>query len=82
MDFITGLPMTPQGHDSIWVIIDRLTKSAHFVSVHTTYHVGKYAELYFFSDRETTWSTQDYNLRSRTIVYSSFLGTLAPSLGD
>ena len=46
MDFITGLPMTPQGHDSIWVIIDHLTKSAHFVPVHTTYHVGKYAEMY------------------------------------
>ena len=47
MDFIIGLPMTPQSHDSIWVIVDRLTKSAHFVPVHTTYHVGKYAELYF-----------------------------------
>ena len=46
MDFITGLPMTPQGHDSIWVIVDHLTKLAHFIPVHTTYHVGKYAELY------------------------------------
>ena len=46
MDFITGLPMTPQGHNSIWVIVDCLTKSAHFVLVHTTYHVGKYAEMY------------------------------------
>ena len=46
MDFITGLPMTQEGHDSIWVIVDRLTKSAHFIPVHTTYHVGKYVELY------------------------------------
>ena len=46
MDFITGLPMTQQGHDSIWVIIDRLTKLAHFISVNTAYHMGKYAELY------------------------------------
>ena len=46
MDFITGLPMTTQGHDSIWVIVDRLTKSAHFVLVNTTYLAGKYAELY------------------------------------
>ena len=46
MDFITGLPMTQQCHDSIWVIVDRLTKSAHFLLVNTRYHVGKYAELY------------------------------------
>ena len=46
MDFITGLPMTQQGLDSIWVIVDRLTKSAHFIPVNTAYHVGKYAELY------------------------------------
>ena len=46
MDFITGLPMTQQGHDSIWVIVDCLTKSAHFVPVNTTYLARKYAELY------------------------------------
>ena len=46
MDFITGLLMTQQGHDSIWVIVDRLTKSAHFIPVNTTYHAGKYDELY------------------------------------
>ena len=46
MDFITGLPMTQQSHDSIWVIIDRLTKSAHFVLVNTRYLARRYAELY------------------------------------
>ena len=46
MDFITGLPLTQQGHDSIWVIVDRLTKSAHFVPLNTRYHMGKYAEIY------------------------------------
>ena len=46
MDFITDLPLTQQGHDSIWVIVDRLTKSAHFIPVKTTDRVGKYAELY------------------------------------
>ena len=45
-DFIIGLPMMPQGQDSIWVIVDRLTKPAHFIPVHTTYHMGKYAEMY------------------------------------
>ena len=46
MDFITGLPLTQQGHDSIWVVVDRLTKSAHFIPVNTVYHAGKYVELY------------------------------------
>ena len=46
MDFIIGLPLTSKKHDSIWVIVDRLTKSAHFIPVATTYRVSKYAELY------------------------------------
>ena len=46
MDFITGLPMTQQGHDSIWVIVDHLTKSAHFIPVKTKYQAGRYAKLY------------------------------------
>jgi transposase InsO family protein len=46
MDFIIGLPNTSQKHDSIWVIIDRLTKIAHFLPVHTTYIAKKYAEVY------------------------------------
>jgi hypothetical protein len=46
MDFIVGLPNTSQKHDYIWVIVDRLTKMAHFISVHTTYIAEKYAEIY------------------------------------
>jgi hypothetical protein len=46
MDFIVGLPNTSQKHDSIWVIIDRLTKTVHFLPVHTTYTAKKYAEVY------------------------------------
>src|SRR6266508_1944171 len=46
MDFIVGLPRTAKGSDSIWVIIDRLTKSAHFISVRTKYPTRKYAKLY------------------------------------
>jgi hypothetical protein len=45
-DFIVGLPNTSQKHDSIWVIIDRLTKTAHFLPMHTTYSAKKYAEVY------------------------------------
>jgi len=46
MDFIMGLPRTQKGHDAIWVIVDRLTKVAHFIPVKTTFTVGKLAELY------------------------------------
>jgi hypothetical protein len=46
MDFIVGLPRTSRGYNSIWVIVDRLTKSAHFIAVATTYRVGQYTELY------------------------------------
>jgi hypothetical protein len=46
MDFIFGLPNTSLRHDSIWVIVDRLTKTAHFLPVHTTYNAKKYAEIY------------------------------------
>jgi transposase InsO family protein len=46
MDFITGLPRTSKGYDSIWVIVDRLTKVAHFIPVKTTYKESQLAELY------------------------------------
>jgi hypothetical protein len=37
MDFIVGLPMTACKFDSIWVIMDRLSKSAHFIPINTKY---------------------------------------------
>jgi hypothetical protein len=46
MDFIVGLPNTSRHHDSIWVIVDSLTKTAHFLPVHTTHKAEKYAEIY------------------------------------
>jgi hypothetical protein len=46
MDFIVGLPRTQSGYDSIWIIVDRLTKVAHFIPVKTTYSGPQLAELY------------------------------------
>ena len=46
MDFVTGLPRTTGGFDSIWVIVDRLTKSAHFLPVKKTYSTDTLARLY------------------------------------
>ena len=46
MDFIVGLPRFSRGMDSIWVIVDRLTKSAHFLPVKTIYNADKLANIY------------------------------------
>jgi hypothetical protein len=46
MDFIVSLLLTTRKFDSIWVIVYRLTKSAHFIPVNNKYRVDKYVELY------------------------------------
>jgi hypothetical protein len=46
MDFIVGLPHTQVGYDSIWVIVDHLTKVTHFITAKTSYSGAKLAELY------------------------------------
>nr|GFA35326.1 reverse transcriptase domain-containing protein [Tanacetum cinerariifolium] len=46
MDFVTGIPRTPSGYDSIWVIVDRLTKSAHFLPMKKTDSMEKLTQLY------------------------------------
>ncbi|GJV93928.1 putative reverse transcriptase domain-containing protein [Tanacetum coccineum] len=46
MDFVSGLPRTPSGYDSIWVIVDRLTKSAYFLPMKKTDSMEKLTQLY------------------------------------
>jgi hypothetical protein len=46
MDFIVGLPLMARKFDSIWVIVDQLSKSAHFIPVHTRFDAQKYAGVY------------------------------------
>ena len=46
MDFVVGLPLTGRKHDSVWVIVDRLSKSTHFLPVRTYYSLDKLTELY------------------------------------
>nr|GEV51678.1 reverse transcriptase domain-containing protein [Tanacetum cinerariifolium] len=71
MDFVTGLPRTPSGYDSIWVIVDQLTKSAHFLPKKKTDSIEKLAELYlkeivckhdvpvsFISDRDSLFTSR------------------------
>ena len=46
MDFVSGLPQIMRGHDAIWVIVDRLTKTTHFLPVKKTFSLNQLATLY------------------------------------
>ena len=46
MDFVTHLPQTQQRHDAVWVIVDQLTKSAHFLAVRMTFSLERFCRLY------------------------------------
>ena len=46
MDFVVSLPHTQIGYDAIWVILDRLTKSTHFLAIRSTFSLDKLARLY------------------------------------
>ena len=45
-DFVVGLPRMVEGYDAIWIVIDRLTKSAHFIPIKVTFSVERLAEVY------------------------------------
>ena len=46
MDFVLSFPRASSGQDAIWVIVDRLTKTAHFLPIKMTYSLDRLAELY------------------------------------
>ena len=46
MDFVTGLPQTRQKYDAVWMVVDRLTKTARFLPIRTDYPVSKLSRLY------------------------------------
>lgn len=46
MDFVSRLPLTLKKKDVVWVVVDRLTKSAHFIPVKTDYSLERLVELY------------------------------------
>ena len=46
MDFVSGFPLTQKKHDSVWVIVDRLTKSTHFLPVRLDYSMDRLEEMY------------------------------------
>jgi hypothetical protein len=71
MDFIVGLPSTQAGYDSIWVIVDRLTKVAQFIPVKTTYSGAKVVELYV-SNSMPTWGTEKDCVRQGLAIHIKF----------
>ena len=81
MDFVVGLPHTSKGYDSIWVIVDHLTKSTHFIPVDTKYTAKKYAEIYF--DRIVTLHGVPLTIISdrRSVFVSCFWEQLQHYLG-
>ena len=46
MDFVTHLPLTLRGHDTVWVVVDRLTKLAHFLAARMTFILEDFGRLY------------------------------------
>ena len=61
MDFVTHFPWTPQGHDAVWVIVDWLTKSAHFLALRMTF-TFEILMVVYSRDSPTTWSTSIHSV--------------------
>nr|GFC78524.1 retrotransposable element Tf2 [Tanacetum cinerariifolium] len=60
MDFVTGLPQTQRRHDAIWVVVDRLTKSAHFLPIRKDYSVSRDPRFAsrFWKGFQKAWGTR------------------------
>ncbi|KAJ9545199.1 hypothetical protein OSB04_024906 [Centaurea solstitialis] len=88
MDFVTKLPRTKKGHDSIWVIVDRLTKSAHFLPIKESFSIDRLAQLYvdeivmrhgvpisIISDRDSRFTSRFWQSLQTTLGTSVDLST-------
>ncbi|GKC35003.1 putative reverse transcriptase domain-containing protein, partial [Tanacetum coccineum] len=80
MDFVTKLPRTSSGHDTIWVIVDRLTESAHFLPMREDYKMDRLARLYLneivarhgvpisiISDRDSRFTSRFWQLMQEAL---------------
>ena len=84
MDFVTHLPRTWQRHDAVWVIVGRLTKSAHFLAVRMTFTLEEFFRLYI---REIVWLhgvpvsiVSNRDLRLTTHFWKSFQKAIGTQL--
>ena len=81
MDFVVRLPLTGRKHDLVWVVVDRLTKSAHFLPVRTYYSLDKLAELYIKEIVRLHGILISIILDQETRFTSRFWGKLQEALG-
>nr|GFC20589.1 putative ribonuclease H-like domain-containing protein [Tanacetum cinerariifolium] len=70
MDFVTGLPQTQRRHDAIWVVVDRLTKSAHFLPIRKDYPVSRLAEIFQQEIAQVQYCISSPDRRSERAYYS------------
>ncbi|GJQ92928.1 putative reverse transcriptase domain-containing protein [Tanacetum coccineum] len=95
MDFINKLPRTSSGHDSIWVIVDRLTKSAHFLAICEDYKIERLARLYIneivarhgvpvsiISDRDSYFTSRFWQSLQKALATRLDLSTAYPPETD
>ena len=88
MDFVVGLPRTKRGNDAIWVIVDRLTKSAHFLPYNNTTTMDTFASMYMdrviryhgapvsvVSDRDPRFTSRFWNSLHRAMGTNLNLST-------
>ncbi|GJS49983.1 retrotransposon protein, putative, ty3-gypsy subclass [Tanacetum coccineum] len=82
MDFVTGLPTTQKRHDAIWVVVDRLTKSAHFLPIRKNYGISKLAEIFRQEIVRLHGTPTSIVSRPRSAFTSCFWERITESLGN
>ena len=88
MDFVTHLPQTSRGNDAMWVIVDRLTKSTHFLAVRMTFTLEEFGRLYkqemvrlhgvpvsIVSDRDPRFTTHFWKIFQRVMGTQLMMST-------
>ena len=82
MDFVTHFPWTSRRHDAVWVIVDRVMKSAHFFSHADDLHYGGILQIIRARDCPVTWSANLHSIISGSQVYDAFLEELPKGDGN
>nr|GFA45008.1 putative disease resistance RPP13-like protein 1 [Tanacetum cinerariifolium] len=76
MDFVTGLPQTQRRHDAIWVVVDHLTKSAHFLPFRKDYSVSRLAEIFQQEIENIKLPTEDHVILEKPASSTRTLSSL------